>query len=115
MTENSNTLTVLAGDFLSPSLLGTLKWEGERIKGKHMVDVLNATGIDLVTFGNHEFDIDEASLQKRINESKFDWVSTNVSQLKSGISNPFMKETNGQKFQYQNTFQFDLRMQLAMK
>ncbi|MFZ1424684.1 MAG: bifunctional metallophosphatase/5'-nucleotidase [Saprospiraceae bacterium] len=97
MTENSNTLTVLAGDFLSPSLLGTLKWEGERIKGKHMVDVLNATGIDLVTFGNHEFDIDEASLQKRINESKFDWVSTNVSQLKSGISNPFMKETNGQK------------------
>lgn len=66
MTENSNTLTVLAGDFLSPSLLGTLKWEGERIKGKHMVDVLNATGIDLVTFGNHEFDIDEASLQKEL-------------------------------------------------
>ncbi|HYC29857.1 MAG TPA: bifunctional metallophosphatase/5'-nucleotidase [Chitinophagaceae bacterium] len=95
LAENPNTLTVLAGDFLSPSLLGTLKLDGERIKGKHMVDVLNLVGIDLVTFGNHEFDIDEQSLQKRINESKFDWVSTNVLQKRGDTIAPFYKEING--------------------
>ncbi len=35
--ENPNTLFVLSGDFLSPSLLGTLKYQGQRIKGRQMV------------------------------------------------------------------------------
>lgn len=97
LQENPNVLTVMAGDFLSPSLLGTLKWEGERIKGKQMVDVMNLTGFDLVTFGNHEFDIDEASLQKRINESRFEWVSSNVQQVVNNKKQAFYKEVNGQK------------------
>lgn len=97
LQENPNVLTVMAGDFLSPSLLGTLKWEGERIKGKQMVDVMNLVGFDLVTFGNHEFDIDEASLQKRINESKFEWVSTNVQHVVKNNFEAFYKESNGQK------------------
>ncbi|HEX5625481.1 MAG TPA: bifunctional metallophosphatase/5'-nucleotidase [Saprospiraceae bacterium] len=94
MAENPNTYFVLAGDFLSPSLLGTLKWEGERLRGKHMVDVLNKTGLDLACFGNHEFDLDEASLQKRINESQFDWVASNILQLKNGQVQPFAKAQN---------------------
>ncbi|MDQ3141577.1 MAG: bifunctional metallophosphatase/5'-nucleotidase [Bacteroidota bacterium] len=96
LAENKNSLTVLAGDFLSPTLLGTLKWEGKSIKGRQMVDVLNKVGVDVVTFGNHEFDIDETSLQNRINESTFDWVSTNVSQVKGSEYFPFKKEVNGQ-------------------
>lgn len=75
---NGNTLTVLAGDFLSPSLLGTLKWEGKRIKGRQMVETMNAAGVDLVTFGNHEFDLELDELQARINESAFEWISSNV-------------------------------------
>ncbi|MBK9108912.1 MAG: metallophosphoesterase [Saprospiraceae bacterium] len=90
-----NTYTVLAGDFLSPSLLGTLKWEGERIRGKQMVEALNLLGLDLATFGNHEFDIDMASLQKRLNESKFDWVSSNVLQVNNGQKAPFTIQQNG--------------------
>ena len=35
--ENPNTFLVLAGDFLNPSLLATLKYQGERIKGRQMV------------------------------------------------------------------------------
>lgn len=97
LQENPNVLTVMAGDFLSPSLLGTLKWEGERIKGKQMVDVMNLSGFDLVTFGNHEFDIDEASLQKRINESKFEWISSNVLHVTKTQKEAFYKEVNGQK------------------
>jgi 2',3'-cyclic-nucleotide 2'-phosphodiesterase (5'-nucleotidase family) len=97
LSEQKNVLTVLAGDFLSPTLLGTLKLDGSRINGKQMVEVLNKAGIDLVTFGNHEFDIDVNSLQKRINESGFDWVSTNVLHRNQNSIIPFYKEHKGSK------------------
>lgn len=73
-----NTYLFLAGDFLNPSLLGTLKVDGERLNGKQMVEVLNTLNIDLVTFGNHEFDLSEEALQKRMNESRFAWTSANA-------------------------------------
>lgn len=94
--ENPNTLTVLAGDFLSPSLIGTIKQNGKRIKGAQMVEVMNATGIDLVTFGNHEFDIKEQELQDRINESKFTWLGTSVRRIntKTGKKSKFYQETD---------------------
>lgn len=94
LAENPNTILVLAGDFLSPSLLGTLKWEGERIKGRQMVELLNLIGLDYAAFGNHEFDLDEASLQKRINESEFDWIATNIKQRKDNVLRPFNKVKN---------------------
>lgn len=95
MKEYPNTFTVLAGDFLSPSLIGTLKWENERIRGKQMVEALNTLGLDLATFGNHEFDIDLSSLQKRLNESKFEWVSSNVLQVRDGKKSAFGTMKNG--------------------
>lgn len=73
-----NTYLFMAGDFLNPSLLGTLKVDGERINGKQMIEVLNAMQIDLVTFGNHEFDLSEKELQNRLNESNFTWTTANV-------------------------------------
>ena len=78
MKENPNVITVMAGDFLNPSLIGTLKYEGSGIKGKQMVDVMNAVGFDYVCFGNHEFDLDFVDLQKRIDESNFTWLSSNA-------------------------------------
>ncbi|MEO6731866.1 MAG: 5'-nucleotidase C-terminal domain-containing protein [Ferruginibacter sp.] len=72
------TFVVLAGDFVSPSVIGTTKIDGQRVNGRHMVDIMNKVGVDLVTFGNHEFDIPENDLQQRINESQFDWVSSDV-------------------------------------
>ena len=78
LKENPNTYTVMAGDFLNPSLIGTLKYQGEGIKGKQMVEVMNAVGVDFVCFGNHEFDLDYVDLQKRIDESKFEWISSNA-------------------------------------
>lgn len=95
------TLAVLAGDFLSPSVMGTAKLDGERVNGQQMVDLLNAAGIDLVTFGNHEFDIPFKALQKRINESRFNWISSNVLFKDSlGNTSPFYKNLNdsGQPF-----------------
>lgn len=86
------TFFVLAGDFLSPSVIGTLKYEGERIKGRQMVDVLNQAGLDYATFGNHEFDYDDdtpATLNQRIDESKFRWTAANVEQRVGNKMIPF--------------------------
>jgi 2',3'-cyclic-nucleotide 2'-phosphodiesterase (5'-nucleotidase family) len=87
--ENANTLTIMAGDFFSPSVLGTLKVDGKRLRGRQMVDVLNVMGLDLATFGNHEFDIKEDEVQERIDESKFRYVSTNVQHVSKGLVAPF--------------------------
>ena len=76
--EQPSTYTVLAGDFLSPSVIGTVKLDGERVKGAQMVDAMNALGVNYVVFGNHEFDIDEAALQARIDASRFTWIAANV-------------------------------------
>ena len=67
-TKNPNTILVIAGDFLSPSVYNSLKFEGNRIRGKQIVDAMNTAGVDIAVFGNHEFDIPEADLQSRINE-----------------------------------------------
>ncbi|MDO6812509.1 bifunctional metallophosphatase/5'-nucleotidase [Tenacibaculum soleae] len=96
LKENKNTMLVLAGDFLNPSLIGTMKVNGERVRGKQMVEVMNAMNFDLVALGNHEFDLSYTSLQKRLNESKFDWISANVLHHKDGKYEPFYKLVNGE-------------------
>ncbi|MGK0379516.1 MAG: 2',3'-cyclic-nucleotide 2'-phosphodiesterase (5'-nucleotidase family), partial [Patiriisocius sp.] len=75
-----NSYLVMGGDFLNPSLLGTLKIDGKRIKGKQMIEVMNAMDFDIATFGNHEFDLNLNELQDRLNESEFQWTSANVFQ-----------------------------------
>lgn len=89
---NPNTYLFMAGDFLNPSLLGSMVVDGERVNGKQMVEVMNAMEFDLVTFGNHEFDIGEEALQKRINESDFQWTSANVRHATENGLERFKKE-----------------------
>ena len=78
LARNPNTLTTLGGDLLSPSAIGTAQYEGDRLAGRQMVDVLNHFELDYATFGNHEFDIKENQFNQRIKEAKFTWVSSNV-------------------------------------
>lgn len=78
LEDNPRTLTLLVGDFFSPSAIGTAKVDGKRLAGKQMVDVLNRVGVDYATFGNHEFDLSESDFQERLLESKFRWISSNV-------------------------------------
>ncbi|MBT8403165.1 MAG: bifunctional metallophosphatase/5'-nucleotidase [Gemmatimonadetes bacterium] len=75
---NPNTLAVIAGDFLSPSALGTARIDGERLAGRQMVAVLNAMGLDYATFGNHEFDLDAEDFRRRLDEAEFGWFTSNV-------------------------------------
>jgi 5'-nucleotidase len=79
LAENPNTLTVLAGDLFSPSALGTAKVDGEPLAGRQMVAVLNEMGLDWATFGNHELDVSHEAFLARLAESRFRWVSGNVS------------------------------------
>jgi 5'-nucleotidase/UDP-sugar diphosphatase len=65
-------LTTLSGDFLSPSLLSGM------FKGKQMIDLFNAIGVDVVVFGNHEFDFGPEITRQRMAESQFVWLGTNV-------------------------------------
>jgi len=95
LAQNPNTYSFLAGDFLSPSLIGTIKVDGERLAGKQMVDIMNKVGIDYVCFGNHEFDIKEYQLLNRINESEFTWIAGNVKHKVDGKLIPFEQERGG--------------------
>jgi len=79
--KNPNTLFVVGGDFLSPSVLSTY------LKGRQMIAVLDAIGVDAVTFGNHEFDFGAQVLLERMRESRFVWISSNVRDPRTG--NPF--------------------------
>jgi 2',3'-cyclic-nucleotide 2'-phosphodiesterase (5'-nucleotidase family) len=94
LAKNPNTITILAGDFISPSYVGALRYEGKRIRGRQMIDVLNTLGLDYVVFGNHEFDYDDpADLQARIDESRFTWFAANAlyRHPTGGVARPFAK------------------------
>lgn len=92
--KNPNTFMVISGDFVSPSIYNSLQYEGKAIRGKQMIEAMNAAGMDFACFGNHEFDIKESELQDRINESNFQWIS----------SNAFHKTSSGiVPFTYRNT------------
>ena len=48
-----------------------------------MIATLNVLGLDYATLGNHEFDLQEGSLRRRLNESKFQWIASNVYEFNS--------------------------------
>ena len=71
LADQGQVLFVLAGDFLSPSLLT------KYYAGRQMVETLDAAKLDYATFGNHEFELPRDTLIARIGESSFKWLSTN--------------------------------------
>ena len=78
MAESPNTLFLMAGDTISPSI------ESNTYKGAQMIEAWNAAGLDYATFGNHEFDFGTDELRARIGESHFKWLAANVIDKQSG-------------------------------
>ncbi len=96
--KNPNTIAVLSGDFLSPSLISSIRIDGVPIAGEQMVAAMNAAGIDYVTFGNHEFDVPIGSLQRRLAELRATVVSSNVKhRTVDGSLAPFVQIRGGQE------------------
>lgn len=77
-SESPNTLFLLAGDFISPSVASRM------FKGKQMIDALNSCGLDIATLGNHEFDFGPDVLLERMKESRFAYTIANVLDKKTG-------------------------------
>lgn len=101
LARNPNTITTLGGDLFSPSAIGTAQYEGDRLAGRQMVDVLNHFELDYATFGNHEFDIKESQFHQRMQEAKFTWVSSNVFDANgrpfSGVNQNLVISVTGKK------------------
>lgn len=72
-------LTLLGGDFYSPSAMGLAQVDGARLAGRQMVDILNAVGVDWAVLGNHEFDLSHAEFLARLGEAHFGHLTGNVS------------------------------------
>lgn len=107
LKKNPNTLMVLAGDFVSPSVFNSLRFEGKAIRGRQMVESLNEAGLDLAVFGNHEFDIKENELLDRINESTFGWISSNAFHKTANGIKPFAKKTASGEIPFPETYIMD--------
>jgi 5'-nucleotidase len=78
MEEQPNTLFLLGGDTIAPSVASNI------FKGQQMIAVWNMIGLDFAVLGNHEFDFGPEVLLARIKESRFAWLGTNVIDKKSG-------------------------------
>jgi 5'-nucleotidase len=78
LSQSPNTLFLLAGDFISPSVASRF------FKGKQMIDTLNSAGLDIATLGNHEFDFGPDVLRQRMKESRFTYTIANVFDKQTG-------------------------------
>ena len=67
-----HSIFVHSGDAYSPSLLSGM------LKGKQIVDMLNAVGLDYMVLGNHEWDFGIDILRERIWESNFPILASNA-------------------------------------
>ena len=70
--KGGNVVYVLAGDFVSPSIMSGFD------KGAHIIDLLNMAPPDFAVPGNHEFDFGEVEFAKRVAESKFPYYGANL-------------------------------------
>ncbi|HSE83946.1 MAG TPA: 5'-nucleotidase C-terminal domain-containing protein [Thermodesulfobacteriota bacterium] len=76
--ESPNTLLILAGDTISPSVASKV------FKGRQMIEAWNAVGLDYAVLGNHEFDLGDLVLRERMQESRFLWLASNVFDKRTG-------------------------------
>lgn len=72
-------LLVDAGDHLQGSAYGSMD------KGASIIQLMNKTGYDLATPGNHEFDYGMDLLLERIQEADFPYISCNLFHLSDGV------------------------------
>jgi 2',3'-cyclic-nucleotide 2'-phosphodiesterase (5'-nucleotidase family) len=90
-----HSLTTFGGDLISPSVLSSLT------QGRHMIELMNAVGIDAAGLGNHEFDFGPAVLKERLAESRFPWLASNTygadGKPFAGLAATLVREVGGLK------------------
>lgn len=92
---NPNTLYVMDGDMLSPSLLSGID------KGQNTIDLTNIVPFDYAVPGNHEFDFGPANFMEKMAASKYPWGAVNITNADgspiAGLGGTMMKEVAGLK------------------
>lgn len=71
-------LILFSGDCFSPSVMSTMT------KGTHMVPVLNALGVTLAMYGNHDFDFGIEAAVKLTSGTNFPWMLANIHDNRTG-------------------------------
>lgn len=71
-------MVLFSGDAFNPSLTSTVT------QGKHMVPALNAVGIDVACYGNHDFDFGIGELVTLASETNFPWLLSNALDKETG-------------------------------
>jgi len=93
--KDKNTMFVIAGDMFQGSVIDVLT------KGEAVVDVLNQTGLDVVTLGNHEMDHGIERCREVMDKANFAVVSANLKEIETGKavakSKSIIIEKNGMK------------------
>ena len=69
---NGKVVSMLTGDFLSPYLLSSID------RGAGMMAALKATPVDILTWGNHEADIDHRTTCKHVRKWPGIWINSNM-------------------------------------
>lgn len=92
---NPNTIYVMDGDMLSPSILSGFD------KGQNTIDLTNIVPFDLAVPGNHEFDFGPENFMEKMAASKYPWAAVNITQADGsavpGLGGVMMKEMAGLK------------------
>ncbi|MGX1191859.1 bifunctional metallophosphatase/5'-nucleotidase [Metabacillus sp. SLBN-84] len=71
-SENKHTAVAFGGDLGGGTLFGAV------YQGFPMVEAFNAIGIDLANFGQHDFDFGSDVTKKLVEQSDFEWMSSNL-------------------------------------
>ncbi len=75
-----NALLLDAGDHIQGTAYGSMD------KGKTIIELMNATGYDVATLGNHEFDYGMTGCMNAINWANYPYVSCNFFHEKDGVA-----------------------------
>ena len=96
----SNALLVDAGDAIQGTVYGVMD------EGNTIIRLMNATGYDVATLGNHEFDYGMAGCLQAIEHADFPYISCNFYHEKNGVAGdtvlePYVVlESNGVKIAF---------------
>ncbi|MDZ7672479.1 MAG: 5'-nucleotidase C-terminal domain-containing protein [Halanaerobiales bacterium] len=77
--EYDDVLLVSAGDAFSGNpVVDEYVIDGENLRGKPLVDLMNEAGYDVSTLGNHEFDYGQERLQANMDFAKYPMILANI-------------------------------------
>lgn len=93
--ENPECITLFGGDLAGGSLFGSM------FRGLPMVEVFNLLPLDVANFGQHDFDFGVAHSLELVNQSDFQWFSSNLTTKNNesfaGVPSHLIREINGIK------------------